>query len=148
VIQYWKVVFKGTNLPLIQNGQILKHISNILRYKKCYGNFKHWQGHIKTIVLEIFWIRYVKVMSLQSYKTQNLKFWEFQNSPFGSLWKLCHFDVVPITIYKIYYRDENGDSFKFGLQWVIWMHVSHDFIYATFWFPFALIFPSFFDCAN
>jgi hypothetical protein len=69
--------------------------------------------------LEIFWIRYVKVMSLQSYKTQNLKFWEFQNSPFGSPWKLCHFYVVPITIYKIYYRDENGDSFQ------VWATMSH-----------------------
>lgn len=82
-----------------------------------------FQGH--KFILEIFWIRYVRVMSLQNYKSQNLKFWEFQNSPLGSPWKLCHFDVVPITIYKIYYTDENGDSFKFGLQWVIWMHVSH-----------------------
>jgi hypothetical protein len=76
-----------------------------------------FQGHKFT--LKIFWIRYVRVMNLQSYKTQNLKFWEFQNSPFGSPWKLCHFDVVPITIYKIYYRDENDDSFQ------VWAAMSH-----------------------
>jgi hypothetical protein len=36
----------------VRNGQILRRISNILQYRKCYGNFKHWQGHIKTTGLQ------------------------------------------------------------------------------------------------
>jgi hypothetical protein len=34
----------------VRNGQILRPISNILWYWKCYGNFK--QGYIKTIGLQ------------------------------------------------------------------------------------------------
>jgi len=36
----------------VQNGQIFRRISNILWYRKFYGNFKHLQGHIKIIGLQ------------------------------------------------------------------------------------------------
>jgi len=35
--------------------------------------------------------------------------WEFSRLPFGNLEIFSYFNVVLVTIYKVYYRDDNGE---------------------------------------
>ncbi len=85
---------------------------------------------------------YVGITILQSSRIYNFGFLTF---PFQSPMNLCHFNVVHVTEYKLYYMESKWWPLK------VWAMINHvnmcwtcDFIHATFWLQFALTTLKFF----